>query len=321
MTATSDLEAQIQEATNEIAVRAGNMGILRGEYVHNINVLRESYYPKQAPLEKAVYQNNQWQRILEHEIEWLERKAVKMEQIKGDFFEIRDMSAYKRELFDALKPRFEDALLLLEAVTKQELAILRQYENPPDIVLETIGAVMAVRGEANATWEDAKIVLSESYYYAFFLTKARNQTKQDLSEEARVKLEEFLMKAESEPSRVALVSAPCGAMAKWLTVLRDYYFLQRITTPTKDTLEELRAKLMEKRKTLQRAKDEIADAESKLADLQRDLLAHLRELRDRYDDTLVPLQDAFFEANQKFGIVYSSPERRRLGATLQEAPS
>ena len=306
----SELEAELRSMEDDIQVQSKYMGRLKGEFTANRNKLRESYWPKMNPLHTAVYMSGEIQRSMETEIEWMEKKVVMMENLKSHFIEIRDMSATKKKMFDALQPRFEDAYLSLESVTKEELAILRGYEHPPQIVLDTMGVVMVLRNEEDPKWEDAKLILSETYFFAFFISKCRHAHKQEFSEEQLDALQRYLLSPESAPDAVAAVSVPCGAIAKWLRALHDFFVLTRITTPKSLTLEELKDALIAKRKALQQKKEDIAEAQDKLKALSEDLAFQEKQLIQRYDETMIPLQENFFEATHKFNDVFCSPRRR-----------
>lgn len=307
----STVENELREVEEEINAKSRDVGRLKIEYTRNVNKIIESYFPRSEPLTTAVYMASEDQASLQIRIDWLERKVLAMEQAKSGFFELRDLAAPRKALIDALQPRFQEAYLSLEAVTKDELAVLRGYENPPQLVLDVFDTVQVLRGDEERSWESSKVMLSETYYYAFFISKARNRHKQELSDDAAAALNRFLMNPESVAERVALVSAPCGAIAKWLRVLRDYFFIESVTKPRSQTLDEAKDELLELRKKLQASRDDVAGAEEKLSVLRKEMQGQLEELRIRYDETMVPLQQMFFDANQRFNEVYCSPQRRR----------
>jgi hypothetical protein len=304
-----DLEAELREKENEINDKVRDMGRLRGEYAFNLRKLRDGYYPRVYPYLNAVHMDKYYQDLLASEIAWLEKKVIAMEQFKGSFFELRDLAAAKKELFDSLNPRFEEALLGMEKVTREELAVLRGYENPPQVVLDTIATVMTVRGEEDTSLEAAKIILSETYYYSFFVSKCRSRIKQELTPKQADALERYLLNPESDPENVARASIPCGAMAQWLAALNLVHHYQRITEPTKETLDQVKERLMCLRLKLQEKREGIRDAKEKLDELNAEMLAAERNLRDRYDLTMVPLHDTFLEAHDSFNKTFSSPKK------------
>jgi hypothetical protein len=309
-----DLEAELRERENEINDTVRDMGRLRGEYAFNLRKLQDSFYPRVFPYLNAVHMSQYYQAMLASEITWLEQKVIAMEQHKAGFFELRDMAAAKKQLFDALAPQFEDALLRMQEVTREELAVLRGYDNPPQIVLDTIATVMTVRGEEDTSLDAAKVILSETYFYSFFVAKCRNRTKAELNAEQADVLERYLLNPESEPEKVARASTPCGAMAMWLVALNLHFHYQRITEPSKESVDEAKERLMQLRLKQQEKREEVRGAKDKLDELNDEMRAAERELRERYDLTMVPLHDTFLDAHQQFNSIFCSPPRERDSA-------
>lgn len=306
----TDIEVELRECEDKVNASARDMGRLRGEFAFNLRKLQDSYYPRVFPYLNAVHMNSYYQQLLDAEIQWLEKKVVAMEQHKASFFELRDLATARKELFDSLNPLFEEAFLTLEQVTRDELAVLRGYDNPPQVVLDTIATVMTVRGEDDTSLEAARVMLSETYYYCFFISKCRSRVKMPLEEAQANALEKFLLNPESTPANVARASTPCGAMAKWLAALNLYFHYERITEPKKTTLDETKDELMALRLRLQEKREEIRGAKEKLDELNDEMRAAERDLRDRYDLTMVPLHDSFLDAHGTFNDAFCSPRRR-----------
>lgn len=161
-------DAQLQDAERDVEIRSNHLGRLNGEFSANVNTLENHYAPKTAPLYAAVYHSKQDQADLECRIKWLEKKVVVMEQKRQNFLEGRDMVALRKESLDEINPQIQEACAVLESVTREELAVLRGYENPPQLVIDTINVVMHIRGDEDLSWDAAKVMLSETYYYSFF---------------------------------------------------------------------------------------------------------------------------------------------------------
>lgn len=307
----NDVVQDLMRAEEDIEVKSSNLGLLRNEYVLNHDTLMSQYYPKMAPVTAVVFVCREDQALLELKIGWQEKKLVMMEQRKHKFMESVDMAPFKKELVDALNPNFEDAYCAMEAVTKAELEVLRNYEHPPDVVLQTIGVVMGLRGEEDRSWSSAKVMLSETYYYSFFAYKARMRTKQPVDADMMAELEKYCSEPETTPEAVMAVSHPCGAMSKWLRALRDLTRIELVSAARRQTTDEAREELRCLQEHLQRKRDDTAVAEKRLAELQEERDAKVAELRSRYDNTMLPLQELFFDAHENFNLLYRSPGRSR----------
>jgi hypothetical protein len=302
---------ELLRAEEDIEVKSSNLGLLRNEFVLNLDTLQSQYYPKMAPVNAVVFVCREDQSLLGLKIAWQEKKLVMMEQRKHKFMESVDMAPFKKELLDSLSPSFEEAYRAMDAVTKQELEVLRNYEHPPDAVLRTIGVVMALRGEEDRSWASAKVMLSETYYYSFFAYKARMRTKQPLEQATMEELEKYCSEPEMTPEAVLAVSPPCGAMSKWLRALRDLTRIELVSAARRQTADEAREELRSLQENLQRKRDDAAVAEKRLGELLEERNAKIAELRGRYDNTMLPLQELFFDAHQNFNVLYRSPVRTR----------
>ena len=272
MSSLVELQAELRGMEDDIHVQSEYMGRLKGEYSTNLNKLRDSYWPKTSPLHTAVFSSGVLETAMEVEIDWMEKKVVSMENLKTHFIEVRDMAQAKKKLHEAHQPAFEDAYLQLEAVTTEDLATLRAYEHPPQVVLDTMAMVQILRNENNPTWTDAKLILSATYFFAFFIGKCKQAHKFELPDEHVEALQNYLLSPDNAPDAVASVSGPCGAIAKWLKALHHHALLTRVTTANpKQTVEELKDDLFAKRQKLQTKREDIADAQQRLTDLNSEL--------------------------------------------------
>ena len=304
-------ESQLYEAEREVELRSNHLGRLNNEYSANVNTLENHYAPKMAPLSAAVYRGKQEQADMECRVRWLEKKVVVMEQKRHSFLEGRDLAPLRKEALDSLVPAIQEACAVLESATKEELAVLRGYENPPQLVVDTITVVLQLRGEEDLSWDAAKIMLSETYYYSFFVYKTRTRVKQEISSEVYEVLCKYCDSVQYTPASMMLVSRPCGGMSLWLHAVRDYFRMQMVSEPHPQSIDAVKSDLHELRTKLQQKKEDTLETEKKLQVLQNELAGELMKLRDKYDETLLPLQELFFEAHQRFNAVYASPRRDR----------
>ena len=335
---------ELLDCEKEILTTTKDMSLLRSECHANVSRLRDSYRPKVYPYVHAIHMNQFYLSSMRVEVEWLERKAKAMtEAPHGSFFEQRDMAQAKRDLFAPMTAAFQLAFKDMSEVPKKELALLRGYENPPPLVWDTVRTVMQVRGDDDIVWggasdqphatasgsssgggdEDelprgAKVILSDTYYYAFFASRCKQQIRSEiLTEDGGVllaALEKYLLNPESTPERVAAVSPPCAPMARFLSTLYLFAKCTEITQATNcPTLQAVRNRLSEQRLKIQEREEDIRGAEQKVNALREELKQREKELAERYDVTMVPLQDLFFQAHDHFvqTVHQKSPTRQR----------
>eukprot|EP00992_Anisonema_acinus_P011428 TRINITY_DN7399_c0_g1_i3.p1 TRINITY_DN7399_c0_g1~~TRINITY_DN7399_c0_g1_i3.p1 ORF type:complete len:213 (+),score=35.41 TRINITY_DN7399_c0_g1_i3:48-686(+) len=179
----ADWDRQLKDAEDNLNNKAGQMGRLKVEFDHNLNKLNDSYYPKMRPLKVQVYQSLHQQHFLEKEIQWKERILDRMRTEGGAFNEQLHMAKDREEELLQVLPKFQDAIKSLEALTPEDMKVLRKYEHPPQLVLETMEATLIVKGEYNTEWTEAKVMLSDAYFFGFFLNRAKQYDVDNVDEE------------------------------------------------------------------------------------------------------------------------------------------
>eukprot|EP01062_Namystynia_karyoxenos_P065843 TRINITY_DN598_c0_g1_i1.p1 TRINITY_DN598_c0_g1~~TRINITY_DN598_c0_g1_i1.p1 ORF type:complete len:358 (+),score=151.40 TRINITY_DN598_c0_g1_i1:105-1076(+) len=313
----AEWERQLKEAEDALNARADQMARLKTEFDHNLNKLTESYYPKMRPLKVQVYHSLQQRRMLEKKIEWLGLVTDRMRSKDGAWDEARDLRPDRDAFLHQTAPQFDDAIDALQDLRKEDLAVMRKYEHPPQLVLETMEAVMILRNEERFGWEDAKFLLCDTYFFSFFVSKAKNYDKDNIPEELLQRLDKFMHSPDFEPAVVAEASVPCGALCKWIRALYEYASLRRLSEPKKRTMDEVQDELRRAREELQAKKEETSGAEQKLAGLQREFELRRRDLKARYDECMDPLQEMFLEAHAQYGETFCSPRREHFTAGYQ----
>eukprot|EP01065_Artemidia_motanka_P046797 TRINITY_DN7177_c1_g1_i1.p1 TRINITY_DN7177_c1_g1~~TRINITY_DN7177_c1_g1_i1.p1 ORF type:complete len:323 (+),score=88.63 TRINITY_DN7177_c1_g1_i1:104-1072(+) len=309
-----DWVRELKEAEDALNARADQMGRLKTEFDHNLNKLTESYYPKMRPLKVQVYFSLQQRRVLERSVEWLELVLSRMLGKDGLWDELRDTRADRDALLQTAQPAFDDAIDSLQDLRKEDLAVMRKYEHPPLLVLETMEAVMVLRGEESFSWEDAKFILCDTYFFSFFVSKAKNYDKNNIPDEVLSKLKKFMDSPDFEPAVVADASVPCGALCKWIRALYEHAILRRMSEPKRRSEEDIRDEIRRAKEELQAKKEETRGAETKLAALQKEFEQRRRDLKARYDECMDPLQDMFLEAHAQYGETFCSPRREHFTA-------
>eukprot|EP01063_Lacrimia_lanifica_P013297 TRINITY_DN19935_c0_g1_i1.p1 TRINITY_DN19935_c0_g1~~TRINITY_DN19935_c0_g1_i1.p1 ORF type:complete len:320 (+),score=148.40 TRINITY_DN19935_c0_g1_i1:61-1020(+) len=315
MGADDEWEQELKEAEDNLNLHVKELGKLKTEYDHNLNKLVESYYPKMKPLKAQVYHSEQVSQLLRKEIEWLKMVLEKCETMgEGNFEEARHMDAERREMLSGAEAMFAQAVESLQGLKKEDLAVMRKYEHPPRLILETMEAVMILRGEETHTWEDVTFLLCDTYFFAFFVSKAKSYDKTSLTDETLEKLKKIVVSPEFEPNIVAEASVPCGAMCQWIRALYEHAQIQRITAAKTRTLIDLHDGLKRAEEGLRAKHDESAGAKQKLEFLEKEFEQRRGDLKDRYDQTMNPLQERFLEAHHHYGETFCSPRRQRYAA-------
>eukprot|EP00995_Heteronema_vittatum_P009136 NODE_442_length_1377_cov_210.312500_g321_i0.p1 GENE.NODE_442_length_1377_cov_210.312500_g321_i0~~NODE_442_length_1377_cov_210.312500_g321_i0.p1 ORF type:complete len:308 (-),score=99.07 NODE_442_length_1377_cov_210.312500_g321_i0:394-1317(-) len=303
---SEDFAKSLKDAQDNVNNRANQMGRLKVEFDHNINKLADSYYPKMRPLRVQVYRSIHEQHFIEKEIQWKEAILSKMYKMPN-FQESVHMAREREDELMQLMPKFQDAISSLEALTPADMQVLRKYEHPPELVLLTMEATLILKGEYNTDWEEAKVMLSDAYFFSFFIQRAKNYDKDNIADEVMTKLEQYMLNPDFEPAVVSEASIPCGALCKWVRAIYDYGRTKRIIKVNGLGADDIQGDVDRLKEQLYLKREEVAGAEKKLSGLQNELEERRRDLKLRYDQTMDPLQETFFEAHHQYGTIYHSP--------------
>ena len=125
------------------------------------------------------------------------------------------------------------------------------------------------------------------------------------------RLTPLILNPDFEPAHVSLASVPGGAMALWVHAVYNAARLQRITASVDETMDAVREAVALLRATLQKKKDEVSGAEQKLDALQVEFEQRRKDLKHRYDQAMVPLQEAFFESHHHFTQTLSASPKKQ----------
>jgi hypothetical protein len=318
-----EYERQVRDAEDVLNMRSEQMGRLKAEFEQNLLRLSDGAYPKTWPYQILVYQSRLQQRYLEIELRWKEKVLERMQECAGVFIEGAHMRRDREAFLAEVAPKFEDAIASLLRLRSEDMAVLRQYEHPPQFALDTIKATLAVKGEEYTTWEDAKVMLADSYFFGFFISRAKNFDKENVSTDFLPMVQKFVMNPEFEPSVIAPFSAPCCALCKWVRAIYEHVKVSHLTSVAigskkqdVQAAEALRQRINQLREQLAFKRNEIAGAERTLQNLEADLHQKRLDLKSRYDKTLDPLQETFFEAEAVYTTTVCSPKKEARQSTF-----
>ncbi|CUI14459.1 Hypothetical protein, putative [Bodo saltans] len=281
MTANDAYVDELLRAEEDIEVKSSNLGLLRNEFVLNLDTLQSQYYPKMAPVNAVVFVCREDQSLLELKISWQEKKLVMMEQ----------------------RTRAGSAAQLRTSTGCRSSHDWRG-DGPPRRGRPYLGVC---EGDAQ-----------RNLLLLFLCVQGKNALQAATRASYHGRAEKYCSEPEMTPEAVLAVSPPCGAMSKWLRALRDLTRIEQVSAARRQTADEAREELRTLQENLQRKRDDAAVAEKRLGELLEERNAKIAELRGRYDNTMLPLQELFFDAHQNFNVLYRSPVRTRQYTQTEE---
>ncbi|KEG15659.1 hypothetical protein DQ04_00011260 [Trypanosoma grayi] len=295
--------ATLVNIEGDVQLKAAQLGMLCNEYHTNLDRVMLHYEPLMTPLRNIIFAGVQKRRCIETKLVWLERIIVMQERRGGSrLLPQRELQAIERDLMLPVQKAMQDSYQKLHIVTKEELTVLREYECPPRQALSTMEMALRVRGDEDTRWSTVQVVLSESYFFTFFISRAQTLLQQPLPDGVLEELETYCYSPEHAPDVLAQLSVPLGAIGQWLWAVCDHYRVKKIveSPDPNTTVEERRQMVTRLRHELQAIKEGMDTAAEELQRLQEEAMRKVVEVRNEYDDTMCPLHDVLEKKTEDF---------------------
>ncbi|EDV29505.1 uncharacterized protein TRIADDRAFT_51924 [Trichoplax adhaerens] len=161
-------------------------------------------------------------------------------------------------------PALDAANSALNALDKSDIAEIRVYTNPPDLVMTVMAAVCTLLQE-KADWVTAKQLLTDTT----FLVKLITFDKSSLSDRNLARLHKYTSQADFTPEKVGQVSVACKSMCQWVLAVQHYAEVYKIVKPKMNRYETLKNELELARDNLDRKQQKLREIEKHLKDLQK----------------------------------------------------
>ncbi|KAF7463315.1 Hypothetical predicted protein [Marmota monax] len=172
----------------------------------------------------------------------------------------------QRDLEEAL-PALDAANRALDSLDKADIAEIRVFTKPPDMVMTVMEAI-SILLNAKPDWPTAKQLLGESN----FLRRLLEYDKENIKPQIIAKLQKYINNPDFLPEKVEKVSKACKSMCMWVRAM-DLYF--RVVKEVEPKRQKLRAAQAELDVTIATLKEKQA--------LLRQVEDQIRALQDEYD--------------------------------------
>ncbi|XP_039271711.2 dynein axonemal heavy chain 6-like [Styela clava] len=168
----------------------------------------------------------------------------------------------QRDLDEAL-PVLSAANKALDALDKSDIAEIKVFAKPPDlvqVVLETVAILL----NAKPDWATAKGLLGDPN----FLKRLLEYDKDNIPNKILSKLTKYINNADFVPEKVEKVSKACRSMCMWVRAMYTYSHVVREVEPKRERLRAAQAELDVTMASLKEKQDKLAAVEAQIADLQ-----------------------------------------------------
>ena len=147
----------------------------------------------------------------------------------------------------------------LEALNKKDMAEVRAYTNPPELVDMVMQAVMILRG-GEPTWAEAKRQLADTS----FINQLKEYDKENMTDRILKKIGIYVSRPEFKPDTVGRVSFAAKSLCMWVRAMEVYGRIYRVVEPKKKRLESAMTQLAEKQASLAEARAKLQEVSGML---------------------------------------------------------
>ncbi|XP_071825285.1 dynein axonemal heavy chain 6-like isoform X2 [Apostichopus japonicus] len=168
----------------------------------------------------------------------------------------------QRDLDEAL-PALESANKALDALDKNDIAEIKVFLKPPDMVLTVMETICILLGE-KADWQSAKGLLADPQ----FLKRLMDYDKEKIPDSTLKKLKKYIENPKFVPEIVEKTSKACKSMCMWVRAMDLYARVFRTVEPKKKKLAAAELELEEVMAVLQEKQAKLAAVEAQIAELQ-----------------------------------------------------
>lgn len=152
-------------------------------------------------------------------------------------------------------------------LTKKDMSELKAYAKPPAAVELCLAGVMTVL-KRPATWDEAKKQLGDTT----FMDKLKEFDKDKLDDALLKKVEKFTSNPDYAPDAIGKVSGAARGLCLWTHAMYIYGNVSKDVAPKRAKLKAAQDNLEKKQKSLNAAKEALAE-----------VLAKVQLLKDKYD--------------------------------------
>mmetsp|Transcript_44767 Transcript_44767/g.87731 ORF Transcript_44767/g.87731 Transcript_44767/m.87731 type:complete len:3997 (-) Transcript_44767:184-12174(-) len=200
------------------------------------------------------------------------KDAAETQQVAKEVGAIKDDC--QRDLDEAL-PAFESAVKALDTLKKDDITMLKSFNNPPALVKLVMDAVCLLFGKKQ-DWKEAKLLLSNQK----FLENCRTFDKDNIPPKTIKNLQVFISNPDFQPDKLASVSSAAVSLCMWARAMDVYARVAKSIVPKKAKLAEAEAELQAAEEKLASKQADLRQVEQRVAALQAKFQAKMAEKED-----------------------------------------
>lgn len=163
--------------------------------------------------------------------------------------------AAQKDLDEAM-PALNEAIKSLDALKKGDIAEVKAYGRPPDLVEIVMEAVMVLK-QCEPNWPEAKRQLNDPN----FIASLKEFDRDNIPDKVLKRINKYTSDPDFQPEKVGSVSFAAKSLCMWVRAMEMYGQIFRVVQPKRERYNQAMAQLKEKQ-------DALADAKKKLEDVK-----------------------------------------------------
>jgi dynein heavy chain len=163
--------------------------------------------------------------------------------------------AAQKDLDEAM-PALNEAIKALDSLKKNDIAEVKAYGKPPELVETVMESVMVLK-QSEPSWGEAKRQLGDPN----FIQTLKDFDKNNIPDKVLRKINKYTSLPDFQPEKVGAVSAAAKSLCLWVRAIEVYGQVYRVVQPKQERYNQAMAQLKEKR-------DALADAQKKLEEVK-----------------------------------------------------
>ncbi|KAI3384925.1 hypothetical protein SNEBB_000114 [Seison nebaliae] len=204
----------------------------------------------------------------------VDRKAVKEDEavamVKAE--ETRAIAEDAQRDVDAAQPAIDEAKRQLDALQPSDIAEIRVYTKPPELVMTVMETICILLGR-KADWPTAKQLLGDT---KFLSSLQHYDAKSQITEAIYKKVKPYFQIKNFTAEEVGKVSHACKSMLLWVRAIVGYSRVLKDVAPKEEKLKKAEAEL-------KIVMDQLKEKQDKLAAVE----ATIKSYQIRYEKSLI----------------------------------
>ena len=175
----------------------------------------------------------------------------------------QELAAETHHNLEQALPHLEASMQAINSIDKNEIAEMRGFKAPPEMVLNVLEAVCILLG-VKPDWATAKNLLSDPS----LIQQLVEYDKDNLSDAVLKRIRRYIENPKFIPEEVGKVSRACCSLCMWVRAIDYYAKIFKTIEPKRIKLLQAESELAEAMASLRKETDRVTHIESTITNIQ-----------------------------------------------------